>query len=67
MLPVKESYEAIERKVFGVLDAETPLTPEVKEKLLIMGEILSGVENKRIDSDTRYDDMDMGYRQTHNH
>ena len=65
MLPVKESYDAIEKKVFGILDPETPLTPEVKEGLLIMGEILSRAAV--IDSDTRYDDMDMGYRQTHNH
>lgn len=26
----------------------------------------AAVEQARIDSDTRYDDMDMGYRQSHN-
>ncbi len=49
-----------------VLNLETPLTPEVKQKLLIMGKILSEAMT-HVDSDTRYDDMDMGYRQTHNH
>jgi hypothetical protein len=29
-------------------------------------EELGEVAVKQIDSDTRYDDMDMGYRQTHN-
>jgi len=43
MLSVKESYDAIEKKVFGLLDPETPLTPEVKEKLLIIGKTLSDV------------------------